>query len=89
VGKYKVMLSFVFEGTEDEAWDVAEALERGAMHKNYRQASGYIESADGRPLVAEGENVQMTSAETLSRETSGGFGMEGITLGGESGRQSG
>jgi hypothetical protein len=68
----KVVLEFVTDGTEEEAWALAEALERGATAKGYRAVNGYVASmGEDRGLVPVGGQVPVISAMTTERVTPG------------------
>lgn len=65
----KVKLEFVMQGTEAEAWAVAEALENGAMNRGYIAVNSYVEAETGagRGLVdQDSESVPVTQAGVIS-----------------------
>lgn len=93
---YRVTLTFVVDTDENEAWEIADGLEKACIKRNYREVNGYAQSSDMRGIVLSGtvENPgAMTQAETLERRTGSpmGFGGEDgvsmITLGDDDGRQ--
>jgi hypothetical protein len=89
----RVTLTFVVDVSEDEAWDIADSLEKAAIKRNFREVNGYV-TADGRSglLGSEGNPVS-SSAEVRTRVDGNkamGFGGTDaahiITLGDEHGR---
>lgn len=93
---HRVVLTFIVDGDEDAAWDIADQLEQSAIKRNFREVNGYVEQT-GRAGVLGPEGAPVTSsAETIERKTSGGgpaqLGLSGgemITLGGEHGESRG
>ena len=95
---YRVTLTFVMDGSEEEAWDVADGLEQAAIRKNYREVNGYAQASDARGNVLTGTEAQPgpeTSAMTIERNEGnepmrfGGPDGGMITLGDEHGRSAG
>ena len=58
-----VHLRFTTDGSDDEAWEIAEALESAAVARDYRAVSSWVESAEGAAPVS--------SAVTEVRHTGG------------------
>jgi len=90
----RVTLTFVYDGDEDAAWDIAEKLEQAAIKRNYREVNAYANQLDARGQVLTGTEQNpgaATSAVTEMRHSGEpmSFGtVDGgmITLGDEHGR---
>ena len=67
--RYKVVLEFMIDGTEGEAWEISEALERAAIKKNYLQVSSWVESSDRGGLLGTEEQPITSSASSCERVT--------------------
>ncbi len=89
---HRVVLTFIVDSGEDEAWDIADKLEQSAIKRNYREVNGYVEVAGRGGVLGTEANPVSSSAETIERQTNtprqmGPTGSEMITLGGDDGRQ--
>lgn len=90
----KVRLEFEADVSEDEAWDIADSLEKAAIKRGYREVNGYVVTDGGRgSVLGTEENPVQSDAETLEHRTGGGPTQFGgpdashlITLGDEDGR---
>jgi len=88
----KVVLTFQVTGTEEEAWAIAEALEKKARDRGYMAANGWVElDPVERADVLGPEDAAkppLTSAALLTRREEGDevLSIEGITLGDDDGR---
>lgn len=92
----KVVLTFEIEGTEEEAWGIAEALEDAARNRGYLAANSWVEGAAkdrGSVFGMEGGPEVKTSAMTMERRPAGSQPMsigsslaEMATLGDDDGR---
>jgi hypothetical protein len=91
---YRVTLTFVVDTDENEAWEIADGLEKACIKRNYREVNGYAQPSDMRGSVLIGTEVnpgEVTQAETLERRTGPPMGFGGpdgagrITLGDDDG----
>lgn len=67
----KVVLEFTMQGSDEEAWAVAEGLERAAVQKGFFAVSGYVVQERDRGLVEDGKQVPMINAVTVEPQRGG------------------